>query len=310
MKKLLIALGLLGIAGACERPYPIEVPVNTDQLVVEAYIENNRPPLVILTRAVNYYDTLSPQKLSNLFVHDAVVTITEEDGTRHTLERITKDNFTPDLIPMLGAYINGDWLPFMLMSDSLAFYTIRGAALLGKSRHTYTLEIVHHGDTFRSRTTISDPPVIDSFSYRTDTVAETGRVLVSMYAHLIDPPGEDYYRIFTQTNQEPFYPHPGSSVFDDLSFDGRPLWTAFSRGFSRYDSFAFENFFFEPGDTVTLKICHIDRRVYTFYRNLEFHLRNRDNLNATPIYIPSNIENGRGVFAGYAAAYYTYIIPK
>ncbi len=307
-------IGLLGLAAACERPYPIEVDVQTSGLTVEGYIENGLPPLVMISRSVNYYDTLSPQKLANLFVGGAEVIIEDDRGNRRRLDAVTKADITPSMFFMLGAYLSGDWLPLMLISDSLVFYTTKDGGFRGEVGRRYTLEVRVGADTLRARTQILPPPRIDSMRHRFDTLAATGEVMATMMAFLRDPEGPNYYKQWVRVGTEPFYPTAGASVFDDASYDGRELWFAFNPGHSAYhsptDSFDLKSFFFRPGDTVTLKAASIDRPAYVFYRNLEFHLRNRDNFNATPIYIPSNVEGGRGLFVGFGAIYRTYIIPQ
>ncbi len=307
-----ILLWIVAFLAACEQPYPIEVDVATGKITVEGYIENGLPPLVMVSRSVNYYDTLSSHKLANLFVGNARVIIRDDRGGEWLLDAVTKSQLTPQLFPVLLAYLNGDWLPLMLSSDSLVFYTVRNGRFRGEIGRSYRLEVTVGSDTFRANTRILPLPQIDSMIHRFDTISATNEVLATMFAHLYDPLGPNYYRQWVRIGNAPFYPTAGASVFDDASYDGREVWFPFNPGHSVYDddSFDIRRFFFQPGDTVTLKVASIDRPAYIFYRNLEFHMRNRNSFNATPIYIPTNVEKGRGLFVGLGAVYFTYVIPQ
>ena len=67
--------------------------------------------------------------------------------------------------------------------------------------------------------------------------------------------------------------------------------------------------FFNEGDTVTLKVCDIDKATYTFWSTWEFARQSLGNPFSQPGKVVGNISNGAlGVFCGYAAWYGTVIV--
>ncbi|MGO8056520.1 hypothetical protein, partial [Rhizobium leguminosarum] len=59
----------------CEKSISF-TPDNADPLVVvEATIENDLAPIVILSHSVNYFSEITPDILANSFIHDAEIEI-------------------------------------------------------------------------------------------------------------------------------------------------------------------------------------------------------------------------------------------
>jgi hypothetical protein len=68
---------------------------------------------------------------------------------------------------------------------------------------------------------------------------------------------------------------------------------------------------FKRGDTVTIKLCNIDKGTYDFWRTYEFSFQSIGNPFSSPTRILGNISNDAlGYFGGYGAQYRTVIIPK
>src|SRR5687767_11298863 len=60
---------------SCEKNIDFDLKEKPDVLTVDASIENNQPPIVVLTKTFNYFSKITPELLANSFVHNAVVTI-------------------------------------------------------------------------------------------------------------------------------------------------------------------------------------------------------------------------------------------
>jgi hypothetical protein len=58
-------LGALLFIG-CERDIDLPLRMATDALVVEASIENGRPPVVVLSNSYNYFTKITPALLANM----------------------------------------------------------------------------------------------------------------------------------------------------------------------------------------------------------------------------------------------------
>ena len=120
----------------------------------------------------------------------------------------------------------------------------------------------------------------------------------------------DFIRYFTKRGQEPFLPG-FNSVFDDQIIDGTTYTVQIDKGFDKNAEFSDSLSFFKKGDTVTLKLCNIDKVTYNFWRTYEFSFQSIGNPFSSPTRILGNISNDAlGYFGGYGAQYHTIIIPK
>jgi hypothetical protein len=285
----LFSLFLVG----CEKKIDFDLEEAEPKLVVEATIENGTPPIVFLSRSLNYFSEISPQLLANSFVHGAQVTIS--NGTKtHQLKEYA--------VPLIGGY-------------SLFYYSIDSSNLAssfnGELNKKYTLQIVSEGKTYTSQTTI--PAItrrIDSLwwkSVSTDTSNKDVQVMIKAY----DPPGfGDYVRYWTKKNRGAFLPG-FTSVYDDLVIDGTTYELNVEPGVDRNEDNGFDPEWFQRGDTVTLKLSNIDKATYDFWRTMEYTYSSVGNPFSTPVKVLSNVNNGAlGYFGGYASQYRTIIIPR
>ncbi len=132
------------------------------------------------------------------------------------------------------------------------------------------------------------------------------RVLVT---RTTDPPGlGNYIRYFTKKNRGNFLPGE-NSVFDDAVIDGTTYEIQVEQGVDRNNRISSDSNFFKRGDTVTVKLCNIDKATYTFWNTWEFSQQSIGNPFAQPNKVIGNISNGAlGAFCGYAAWYKTLIV--
>ncbi len=285
-------LALLGLA-ACEKAVDFKLEETPPKLVVEATIENDQPPRVVLTQSANYFASITPDLIANSFVRNAEVYISN-GTTTHRLKEYA--------IPLTTNY-------------SLYYYSIDSSdlatAFVGELNHTYTLRIVYNNEEFTAQTTI--PPLrkqIDSVWWKpAPPNVDSSKVIVMM--RTTDPQGYgDYVRYFTQRNSEPILPGL-NSVFDDLFIDGTTYELQIEPGWNRNVDREEDDVFFSKGDTVTLKISGIDKATYDFWRTMEYSYASIGNPFSTPTKVISNISNGAlGYFGGYASQYRTIIIPE
>lgn len=279
---------------SCEKDIDFKLIEQEPKIVVEATIENGQPPVVFLSRSLNYFSTLSPDLLAQSFVHGADVFVSNGTRTQKLKEYQT---------PVVGGY-------------AFSYYTIDSSnlaeAFLGELSHRYKLRIVAGGKEYTANTTI--PALtkrIDSIWWKkAPPQADSNDVIVVVKA--TDPPGfGDYIRYFTKRNSEPFLP-PLNATFDDLFIDGTTYELPIERGVDRnLKKVEDEDRFFKRGDTVTLKMCNIDKATYDFWRTMEFSYASVGNPFSTPVTVQGNISgNALGYFGGYAAQYRTLIVPR
>jgi Domain of unknown function (DUF4249) len=294
-KKIFIVIcGAAFFLSSCEKGITFDLDEKEPKLVVEATIENGQAPLVLLSKSFNFFETFGLRELAGIGARGAEVYIS--DGVQ-TLK-----------LKEYGQPIPGT-------TDSIFYFTndiaLLPAAIIGAENKSYSLRIVWNGKEYKANTTI---PVItrriDSLFWKKAPEGnDTDKVALMVKA--TDKPGYgDYIRYFTKSNKEDFQPGL-NSVFDDQIIDGTTYTIEVERGVNRSiprkDGFGF----FNKGDTVSLKLCNIDKANYDFWRTVEFSYASIGNPFSTPTKVSGNISNGAlGYFGGYGAQFKTIIIPK
>lgn len=297
MKRIFTYLLLLCTTAACERTIDLDVNEQPPKLVVDASIENNGTPLVVLSRSLNYFSTISPDELQAAFVHDAVVTVS--DGSKTV--QLEEVSFTDS-----SGY-------------TLFFYTVNfsnpAQVLIGKLNTAYSLNIqLPDGSVYDAATTIPAlRKTCDSLWWKTapDNPDTTRCVLYGLFN---DPAGlGDYVRYFTSVNSQPYFAGY-TSAFDDQVTDGSRYTFQIPKGYSKNDTVEIsdEDFgFFHRGDTVVFKFCNIDKASFDFWRTWEYAFQSNGNPFSSPVKVLGNVSNGAlGAFCGYAAQYQPITIPK
>lgn len=275
---------------SCEKDIDLKLDPSENRLVVDASIENDRPPVVFLSRSIDYFSKIKPDILSASFVRNANVTIS--DGLQEV--KLVQETVTDT------------------SGNQIVYYTTpRGSLFVGKIKTTYNLKIQIDADTYTSSTTI--PPItrkIDSIWWEKLPFSEDPQASRIMLTATDKAGLGDYVRYFTKVNNGPFLPG-FTSVFDDDIIDGKSYTIPLDKGFDKNAQFVDSLAYYKRGDTVTLKLCQIDKNTYEFWRTYEFSFQSVGNPFSSPIVIKSNISNnGLGYFGGYAAQYRTLIIPK
>jgi hypothetical protein len=294
MNKFIGSLLLLVLLAGCEKKIEFDLKQAETVLAVDANIENDLPPVVVLTNSLGYFSVIDTSIINNMFVHGADVYISNGVLT-HKLKEY------PIPVPTAGITL----YKYSIDSSNLA------TAFVGQLNTSYSLKIVSGGKEYNATTTI---PAIakkpDSMWWEKAPFQEdTTRVILMIKT--TDPPGlGNYVRYFTQRNGEPLYPGL-NSVFDDQVIDGTTYELEVQPGVDRNFPGSINDNFFNRGDTITFKLCNIDRASYNFWNTWEFAAQSIGNPFASPNKILGNIDNGAlGAFYGYGAFYKTIIVPE
>ncbi len=138
-------------------------------------------------------------------------------------------------------------------------------AFIGEINTSYSLKINFQGKEYSAVTTI--PKItkkVDSVYWKraSEFLPDS---LVALMVKATDPPGYgDYVRYYTKDNSEPFYPGI-NSVFDDQIIDGTTYTLQVDRGYPRNLGLTKDNLvYFDKGDTVTFKLCNIDKATFNY----------------------------------------------
>ena len=282
---------------SCERTINLKVNNQVPKLVVDASIENNNAPLVVLSTSLNYFSTITPQQLAASFVHNAIITVGDSSKTVQLIE----NNYT-DSSGFKFYYYTVD-------------FTHPSQILTGNFNTTYNLRIqLPDSSVYTSTTTIKTlRKTCDSLYWQTapDNPDTTRCILFGLFH---DPAGlGDYVRYFTKVNDEPFYAGL-PSAYDDQITDGTNYTFQIPRSYSLNATTKTndqDRGFYHRGDTIVFKLCNIDKATFNFWRTWEFAYQSTGNPFSSPITVTGNISNNAlGAFSGYAAQYRSIIIPK
>ena len=277
---------------SCEKSVDFDLDAQEEALVVEATIENEMPPIVVLTKSLNYFSQINVGILENLFVKDAQVFVSNGSVTHKLKEYIIN---------------RGPGFKFHYYSiDSSNLNT----AFVGTLNTSYELKIISNGVEYTGKTTIpAIRKTIDSIFWKKGAFDDTTKV--NVLVRLKDSPGlGDYLRYFTKRNSLPFLPAE-NSVYDDIFIDGKSYEVPVDPGIDRNNRLTNEANAFKRGDTVVFKLSMIDRGTYDFWRTMEYSFQAVGNPFASPIKVSGNISNGAlGYFGGYASQFRTLIIPR
>jgi hypothetical protein len=293
MKRVLLLLTSSILIYSCEKNINFNLKNAPEVLVVDANIENNQYPQVVLTKSFDFFSTINPQLLSNSFVHNAVVIISNGTFT-HRL----KEYEYP---------VGGGYKVYTYSTDSSNLAT----AFKGELNTAYTLSISSEGKTYTASTSIpSLAKRVDSLFWKPAPFATDTNDVV-LFIKATDPPGlGNYVRYFTKKNSAQYLPGD-NSVFDDQVIDGTTYQLPVDPGVDRNNPVPYDSNYFKKGDTITLKLCNIDKGTYTFWSTWEFAYKAIGNPFAQPNKVIGNLSNGAlGAFYGYAAFYKTLVVPK
>lgn len=275
---------------SCEKNIDFDLEGSPNVLVVDAEIENGKPPTVVLTKSLSFFSEINAAIYDSLFVHNAEVYISNGALT-HKLKE-----YAYSVVPGYFAYV------YSIDSSSLS------TAFVGELNTDYTLRVVAEGQEYTSSTKIPALNTVpDSIYFKVAPQnPDTNKRVLLLRA--TDPPGlGNCVRYFTKTNSEPFYPG-WNSVADDQVIDGTSYEVQLPGGVDKNQEPKIDSTFFNKGDTVTLKFCNITRATYDFWSTWEFAFQSIGNPFAQPNKVKGNISNGAlGAFCGYAAWYGTKI---
>lgn len=314
--------GLALFTTSCEQVIEVELPDVEQELVVEGRIETGAAPVVWLGRTQGYFEPLDFALSGDFFLGGATVTLERSGGEVVVLDAVCSADLPADILSDLATAVG---LPeALLASANLCFYTAFDLGWAGEAGETYRLEVTLDGETARATTHIPQPVPMDSVWFDSPGPPDS---LGIAYARFSDPDtlGNAYRWFARRINRRPAWdPNAGAvkdadfiaplgSVIDDEFFNGLTFEFSAFRGVQagstapedQFDSPEFA--YFKVGDTVVVKTCTMDRRVYLALASYESAILGQGSPFTVPADMLTNVEGGRGLFAGYAASLDTII---
>tara|TARA_B110000211_G_scaffold109398_1_gene126922 strand:- start:301 stop:1332 length:1032 start_codon:yes stop_codon:yes gene_type:complete len=327
MKKYLFLISIIFIS--CQEEITLELPQSQYKIVVEGAIENGFPAYVTLTKNQGYFESIDSITISNLYITDAIVSITREDGEIHNLTLITQAEI--DLVEAFIGY--SVKIPPNTIYIDLEELLNPGFSIANRS---YTLDIVWNDQSITAETSIPEPIPLDSLWVEQNETADKDfkcdiRAIYSDPADqqnniLIKSRRIQHYErnredtLLCDTINYPDFPLKLIDAGSDVLINGQSFETYFPRpkdnGFptGKYNSYHTK---ICDGDTlefkediVLIKFCQIDEESMKFWRGLIRQVGTNGNPFAEPMNLVSNINNGLGIFTGYGSVYYKVPIIK
>lgn len=291
MKNIILLLILsIFVFASCEKQVEIDIPDPESEYVVEAWIENDKNPIVIVSRNSSYFSSVDSASLMNLFVTDAEV--------------VVSDGIISDTLSLTIDYENYEHNTWPII-----YYT--GNKIIGRENHSYSLKIKTADAEISGSTYIPTAYFFDTLWWKPDN--NTGDSLGYVWATFSDNPNEkNYYRIFTQRLGKDYAEIPVyGSIYDDTYFSGENISFSMYRGvqsISDDSSYTEEFGYFKPGDTVVVRLSAIDYSHYNFWMSVEQSQMTSTNPFTNPVNIKHNVVGAAGVFGGYGSRRDTLII--
>lgn len=294
----------------------LNLPQVDQKYVVEGYIEQGLPPLLILTESRPFLEEINSETLSEIFVSDADVYVSDGSGS-YKLEEYAISYVLDTLSKITGRTITLDVIAaqFEIVGevsdvDPKIYTTFEVFGAIGRS---YDLYVNIDGYEMTSTTYMPTIDPVDSIWVDPHPNPEKADSLIQLVVKYTDTKGiGNQIRYFTQRNRELFYPPLFNSVFNDediFQLDGESIIIPLERGWFRYNTeIDFDNFlYFKRGDTIRLRWCAIDKPHYDFWSTLEFARSQQGNPFGRPTNIKSNINGGLGIWGAYSATYETLL---
>ena len=313
---ILLAFLILSLIMSCTKDIDLPFPEVPSEIVVDGSIETGQPPIIFLTRTQSFNQPLDPSSLQGLFVNDAIVKVSNGQDTVQLKEFCASDLSAEDLA--LAAELLG-MSEQDLQAINYCVYTDTTFTMLGQEGTPYILDIVTlEGKTLHAETKIPVAVPLDSLWFEFWANSDS---LGFIYAELSDPLNErNAYRWWAQrTNSYPGtnvqkdqdYVAPLGSVFEDTFFDGLSFEFFYNRGTvvnsNMEDDNNEEAGFFKLNDVVSVKFATTTLEVEDYIATSDDQLVNNGSPFAVPANLPSNVEGGRGLWAGYAPLFYEVI---
>lgn len=312
IKYIIVAFLVGSVLMSCEEEFIPEVSTDPEQIVVEGYIQSGDidvPPFVLLTRSIPFFSTLSADDLSDIFIHDAIISVS--DGvTRVELQEFCWDDLDSTSQDIANAIVANLGLSLTSIPFNFCVYFDPTFSLQGEIGGSYSLDIEVEGKSLNAMTTIPDAVPIDSFEWVVPAGEIAGDSLLELRGFITDPAMEEnYYRYFTSVNVGPFIPG-FNSVIDDQLFNGQAFEFPIPKAEPRDFDFTDESFgLFKKGDQVIVRWSNMDATHFRFWSTLEASWQSQGPFTSY-VRVEGNVSDAIGIWGGYTNSFYVLQVPE
>lgn len=264
---------------SCAPKHEEECPI-----VVEGWIENGRPPVVMLHQAIGMNEGWESieECMSQKLIVWGKVSLSSLDTT----------------VVLTG----------QLDQNYLLNYRYSTPYMFGQSGREYDIEVEARGQKVRAHTSVPSVVPLDSVEVKVDK-----EPYVNVTAYWTDPDSEnDYYVLFYRFKGQMEYVVCGFGKISDASAEQKVLSVSVYRSPSSLIDTKNEMIWFKRDDTVTLKIAHVDQAGYEFWQSFQNAISSRVPVfNSTPQDgLKSNVIGGFGYWCGMGSSEYRLYLEK
>jgi hypothetical protein len=297
------------LLSSCTKEVQIDIPGYEQQLVVDARIETDGFPIVLLSRSQNIYTATDLEAYLQSFVSDAQVSVNNGTST------VELSLFAISDLPIESRKTVAEMLSLELNEVSflpIQVFSTTDPSIIGEVGKTYTLNITEQGKNYTAETSLLPITPLVNLYWKADADnSEYGMC----WARMADPANEynafkwEAKRIKLNDQGQPYdvlFRRSFDPYFDDEYFNG--LTFEFDTRYPERDTTYPENYrrHYKLGDSVVIKMSRLDRNVYDFFNKKDAQLSSSGNPFATPVNVPSNIVGGAlGIWAGISPWYDT-----
>lgn len=262
---------------ACDKPH---LSSQDSRLIVEGWIEDGGYPVVMLTKSVNLSSEYQESNsLTDYLIRWAKVSVT--DGK--------------DTVVLTGKYDGGYYPPYIYTTSKLR----------GKAGHTYSLIVEYERFYATAKTVVPKPVPIDTFYVER---LENSDSVYSISITFRDAADEkNYYQLFSRVGGEnrQFQASYLGSLDDETlhAVNEVPVYRGRQLGFDYTPYYC-------TGDTVAIKLAHIDKPTFEFWDSYIKNLSLESNIFfSSKREITGNITGGYGCWYGMGSSTRYIIIP-
>lgn len=292
--------------GSCSEPFE-PITEATQPIVVEGYVESGNgslPTYVIITRALPFITEIGPDQLSELFVNNADVKVSDGDKTVQLTELCLQD------LPIGLKLLVAESLNLSIIDQELNIcaYVDVLDELTREEGRSYNLKIETGEETLTATTTI--PLYIPLYNLRFDEPAgEPSATFARLFATIDDPEGEkNFYRYKTGQNNKALVT-PFTSVINDVFYDGQSFEFPLNKAENLEEEVPFDEFgLFQRGDSVTIKWMSIDKDHFDFWNTRDFSANSAGPFSSYTR-IKGNVDGALGIWGGYSVDNYRLFVP-
>lgn len=267
MKKLIGLFFVMFCLISCMRETKQEAPI-----VVEGWIENGRPPVVMLHQAVGLnegWNSIEECMRKKLIVWGKV-----------SLNSL-------DTTVVLTGQLDGNYL---------LRYRYSTPYMMGQSGREYNIEVEARDQKVYAHTTIPSVVPLDSVVVKADQ-----EPFVNVTAYWTDPGTDnDYYALFYRFKGQVEYVACGFGTISDISAKNGVLSAPIYKKTTSLIDTVSQKIWLKRDDTITLKLAHIDSVGYQFWQSFQNAVSSQVPVfNTSPSNgLKSNIVGGFGYWCG------------